>query len=120
VQATEHLQRALAALPHDEPNRMRALTLLARARLQQGDATAALASARDAVAQARTALTGFSHSEWLGSALLAEGMAMRSLGQGDADAVLRESASQLEASVGPDAPATREARALLVRRQAAS
>ena len=57
---------------------------------------------------------GLTHIEWLGSALLAQGAVLAA--QGDkpaAQAALREALAQLQASVGDEAPATREARALL-------
>lgn len=57
--------------------------------------------------------TGFAHSEWLGSALLAQGMALRARGDERAPAVLREALAQLEPTVGDAAPSVIEARRLL-------
>lgn len=96
-----------------EPGRIRALTLLARAELQLGHAPAALELAERAVQEARMEATGFAHSEWLGSALLAQGVALRARGDERAPAVLREALAQLEPTVGDAAPSVIEARRLL-------
>ena len=58
----------------------RALTLLARTEQQLGELDAANADATRAVLQARDAMTGFAHSEWLGNALVAQGMVQRARG----------------------------------------
>jgi tetratricopeptide (TPR) repeat protein len=53
---------------------VRALTLLARTELQLGDIGTARTHAAQAVAQAQQALNGFDHSQWLGGALVAQGL----------------------------------------------
>jgi eukaryotic-like serine/threonine-protein kinase len=99
------------------PNRLRTMTLLARADLAAGDSRAALADAHDAVAAARASLAGFPTSAWLGDALLTLGSIQRSgADPGAADASLREALVNLQATVGADAPATRETARLLAAR----
>jgi len=113
------LERALSTFGppgRGEPGRIRALTLLAKAELQLGHTSAALELADRAVQEARMAATGFAHSEWLGSALLAQGMALRAHGDERAPAVLREALAQLQPTVGDAAPAVIEARRLLATR----
>jgi tetratricopeptide (TPR) repeat protein len=116
AQARAHLQTALQrfeAAPDRPRQRIHALALLARVEQQLGDTAAARRHASDAVAAARTAATGFAHSEWLGHALLAQAVVLAA--QGDADTArtaLAEALPQLTESAGPDAPATPEARAL--------
>jgi hypothetical protein len=91
-----------------------ALTLLARTELQLGDLDAAQAHATQAVAQTRDALGGFAHSEWLGSALVAEGMVQQAHGQAAAaQASWQAALVELQATMGDSAPATAEARQLL-------
>jgi hypothetical protein len=88
--------------------------LLARTELQLGEPDAARAHAERAVARARDATAGFEHSEWLGSALLAEGMVQRARGEiAAARATWRAALVQLQASVGDSAPPTTEVRRLL-------
>ncbi len=93
---------------------IRALTLLARTELQLGELDAAEAHAGRAVTQAREAKAGFNHSEWMGSALVAQGMVQRARGDGAAaQASWRAALTELQASVGDSAPATLEIRQLL-------
>lgn len=92
----------------------RALILLARAELQLGETDAAQAAATQAVAGARRALGGFEHSEWLGSALVAQGLVQRARGEAAAaQASWQAALVELQASVGDTAPATVEVRRLL-------
>ncbi|HEX5685909.1 MAG TPA: serine/threonine-protein kinase [Ideonella sp.] len=111
------LERAVSiygAPERGEPARIRALTLLARAELQLGRVETALEVAERAVQQARSAAVGFNHSEWLGSALLAQGSALRARGDAQASAaVLHEALAQLVPTVGDEAPSVIEVRRLL-------
>ena len=96
------------------PNRLRVATLQAVTETALGHADEALRLAASAVAQARSALSGFAASGWLGEALLAQGQAQAAAGHRDeARASWREALQQLQASVGADAPATRLAARLL-------
>jgi serine/threonine protein kinase len=117
AQARTRLQRAVAIFDTaPDRNRIgyRALILLARAELQLGELDAAQAAATQAVAAARVALGGFEHSEWLGSALVAQGMVHRARGESAAaQASWRSAVTELQATVGDAAPATAEARRLL-------
>jgi tetratricopeptide (TPR) repeat protein len=91
-----------------------ALTLLARTEQQLGDVDAAQAHAARAVTRAREALAGFAHSEWLGSALVAQGMVQQACGEAAAaQESWRAALAELQATVGDSAPATAEARRLL-------
>ena len=104
------------AAPDRSPGRTRALTLLARVEARQGELPAAQGHASEAVQAARLIAAGFTTSEWIGSALLAQ--AIVALAQGDtaaATAMLRDALEQLRDSAGDTAPATREAQALLAR-----
>ena len=115
--ARDHLRRALSifdAATEKNPNRLRAITLLALADLQLGDSLAASEHATQAVAQARAALAGFANSAWLGNALLAQGRVQQARGdKAAAEATLREALTQLQGALGDGAPATREASTLL-------
>ncbi|HSW27593.1 MAG TPA: protein kinase [Burkholderiaceae bacterium] len=104
------------AAPDRSPGRSRALALLARVEARQGELPAAQGHASDAVQAARLIAAGFTTSEWIGSALLAQ--AIVALAQGDSAAattMLRDALEQLRDSAGDTAPATREAQALLAR-----
>ncbi|HEY6513836.1 MAG TPA: protein kinase, partial [Burkholderiaceae bacterium] len=104
------------AAPDRSPGRTRALTLLARVEARQGELPAAQGHAGDALQAARQIAAGFTSSEWIGSALLAQ--AIVALAQGDSAAattMLRDALEQLRDSAGDSAPATREAQALLAR-----
>jgi serine/threonine protein kinase/tetratricopeptide (TPR) repeat protein len=99
------------------PIGIRALTLLARTEQQLGQLDAAEAHAALAVAQAREALTGFAHSEWLGSALVAQGLVQQARGDiSAAQASWRAALEELQATVGDSAPAVTEVRGLLAAR----
>lgn len=116
-QARARLQQAVAIFDRaDEKSRIgiRALTLLARTEHQLGEIDAAAAHADRAAAQARKALGGFAHSEWLGSALLVQGLVQQARGQSAAAAASwRAARVELQATAGDDAPASAEARQLL-------
>jgi hypothetical protein len=59
-------------------------------------------------------MQGQPHTEWLGSALLAQGVVLAAQGEpAQARAVLGEALNQLQAAMGSDAWATRDARAHL-------
>jgi tetratricopeptide (TPR) repeat protein len=95
-------------------NGVRALTLLARTELQLGDIGTARAHAMQAVAQAQQALNGFDHSQWLGGALVAQGLVEQARHEFSAarDA-WRAALLELKATVGDAAPAYAEVRQLL-------
>lgn len=118
--AREQLQRAMAIFDADDNrNRIgiRALAWLARTEQQLGDLPAAAQHAQRAVKLAREALAGFEHSEWLGSALVAQGLVQQA--QGDsaaAQATWRAALIELQDTLGDAAPATEEARRLLAAR----
>lgn len=85
---------------------VRALSALATVQQQLGDAEGARASAARAVEIARKAAAGFEHTEWLGSALVAQGNVLAA--QGDekaATAAIEEGRAHLLGSVGPLGPA---------------
>ena len=111
------LLRALAILdsaPTLQPMRTRAAALLARTELALDRPDAAAARASEAVAQARTLVQGFAYSEWLGSALLAQGLVQQARGEAAAaQTSWRAALAELQATVGEAAPATAEARRLL-------
>jgi tetratricopeptide (TPR) repeat protein len=115
--AAQQLQAALHAFDaaaDRTPARAQAQALLARAEAQLGHGERARQLANDAVAAARADMQGQPHTEWLGSALLAQGAVLAAQGEAaQARAVLGEALNQLQASMGPDAWATRDARALL-------
>ena len=117
ARARTRLQRAVTIFDAaTDRNRIgyRALTLLARTELQLGEVDAAQAHATQAVDQSRAALGGFAHSEWLGSALVAQGLVERARGDAAAARVSWGAAVvELQAAVGDAAPATVEARRLL-------
>jgi eukaryotic-like serine/threonine-protein kinase len=93
---------------------IRALGLLARTEQKLGDIDSAAADATRAVAQAREAMAGFEHSQWLGSALVAQGMVQEARGDSAAaQASWRAGFAELQATLGESAPATDEVRRLL-------
>ena len=116
-QARVALERAVAIFDAaTDSNRagIRALTLLARTEQQLGALDAAEAHAARAVAQARAALAGFPHSEWLGSALVAQGLVEQARGQpAAAQAAWRAAQVELQATAGAAAPASAEVARLL-------
>ncbi|MEO8936064.1 MAG: hypothetical protein ABI277_09260 [Burkholderiaceae bacterium] len=70
-----------------------------------------------ALAQARDALAEFDHSEWLGSALVAQRMVQKARGQSTAaEASWQAALAELQAAAGDTATATIEARTLLAGR----
>ena len=115
--ARDHLVHALAifaAAPDRNPNRLRAAALLATANLRLGERDAALAQSIEAVRQARDALGGFESSAWLGEALLVQGNVQDAVGDHTSALASWQSAlGQLHATLGDDAPATREIARLL-------
>jgi ATP/maltotriose-dependent transcriptional regulator MalT len=102
--AVAHLERAVKmyeAAPDRNLLVIRALAMLATAQQAAGDGAAARATAARAVERAREATQGFTHSEWLGSALLAQSEVHRAQGEGEAArAMAAEARAQLEASLG--------------------
>jgi tetratricopeptide (TPR) repeat protein len=97
-----------------QPMRTRAAALLARTELALGRPDAAADRAAEAVAQARTLAKGFEHSEWLGSALLAQAIVQQRRGEAAAaQASARAALAELQPTVGDAAPTTVEARRLL-------
>jgi len=117
ARAAQQLQAALEAFDaaaDRTPARVQAQALLARAEAQLGHAERARQLANDAVAAARADMQGQPHTEWLGSALLAQGAVLAAQGEAaQARAVLAEALNQLQSAMGPDAWATRDARARL-------
>ena len=93
---------------------IRALGMLSRTEQQLGDIDSAAAHAARAVAQAREAMAGFEHSQWLGGALVAQGMVQKARGQSAAaQASWRTALTELQITLGESAPATDEVRRLL-------
>ena len=104
------------AAPDRSPGRTRASTLLARVEVRQGELAQAQAHAAEAVEAARRIAAGFPYSEWIGSALLAQGIVASARGDtAAASAALRDALEHLQHSAGDAAPATQEAKALLAR-----
>jgi eukaryotic-like serine/threonine-protein kinase len=96
------------------PLRIRALSLLATIRQQRGDVDSAKRYAREAVEAAQDVSRGFMHSEWVGSALLAQASVLRA--QGDtqpARTAATEAREHLLASVGAGSPAAKEVETLI-------
>ena len=93
---------------------IRALSILARTEHQLGDIDSAEANAERAVTQARDAMAGFEHSQWLGDALVALGLVQKSRGESAAAKTSwRAALVELQATLGESAPATEEVRRLL-------
>jgi len=117
AEARDGLQRASAMFGTRGANSLRglrALTLLARVEQALGEGHAAQEHSARAVAGARESLAGFAHSEWLGRALVAQGLAQQAAGNAmAARASWREALDELQATAGPQAPATIEVRGLL-------
>ena len=115
--ARERLLHAVAlfdAASDKTPLRIDALALLAREESAAGSTAEAARHAALAVTQAREAAQGLACSEWLGQALVAEALTQRAQGQADrAQATLRAALEQLRKAAGDEAPASREAAALL-------
>jgi hypothetical protein len=90
------------------------LAELARADLQLGDLEEAVTHSSAALAEARENSQGFQHTEWLGTALLVDGLVKRARGANAAAAAdLREALAHLSDAMGPNAPLTVEARTAL-------
>ena len=117
AQARLKLERAVAIFEHasdKNPNGIRALTLLARTEAQLGEIELASAHAAQALQRAREAMAGFSHSSWLGGALVAQGMVQQARGETPAAQISwRAALAELQGTVGETAPATLEAQRLL-------
>ena len=106
--------RQFEAAKERRPAQIHALALLARTEVTLGIADAK-GHANTAVTKARALNAGFEHSAWLGIALLARAVVER----GQPDAVTAKSTAiealrHLERTLDAQAPAVREARALLV------
>lgn len=117
--ARQQLQTAVSvydAAPERNPMRIVALSTLAGLEQRSGNASRASELSESAVAQARKYSAGLSSSDWLGSALLARAKVLEA--QKDVKGALlcaQEAKTQLESSLGLQAPATRDAVALLAR-----
>ena len=119
--ARELLARALASTDVAQtkdadkaPVRMRILVLLARADIALGELDAAAADAGRSMAAAEAATTGFTHTEWLGRALLARGLVERAQGRLAASRqTLQQALEHLRETTGEDSPGSVEARAAL-------
>lgn len=117
TEARDGLRHAMTLFGADGANNLRslrALTLLARVEQQLGEGPAAREHSERAVAWARKSMAGFPHTEWLGRALVAQGWVQQASGQAAAaQASWREALAELQATAGPEAPATAEVRRLL-------
>jgi serine/threonine-protein kinase len=117
VKAQARLTAAITAFDEAAdrtPARVQAQALLARAEQLLGHDDLARTLANDAVVAARASMQGQAQTEWLGTALLAQGVVLAGQGQtGQARAVLSEALNQLQASMGQDAWPTRDAQARL-------
>ena len=107
AKAAERLEAAVARMAGERsPYLMRALSWLAIAQQAAGNAAAARDSAARAVEVARSAMSGLTQSEWLGSALRVQGRILEQQGEAAAAApVLREAREQLVGSIGEEAAA---------------
>ncbi len=115
-EASRLLTLAVAAYgsPETNANGINPLILLARAEQQLGDLASARRHAEQALAGARKAMTGFEHSRWLGSALVAQGLVQQASGEAEAaTASWRSALVELQATAGDTAPPTEEVRRLL-------
>ena len=117
--ARQQLQTAVSiydAAAERNPMRIVALSTLAGLEQRLGNAPRASELSESAVAQARKYAAGLGASDWLGSALLARAKLLEA--QSDLKGALlcvQEAKAQLESSLGLQAPATREALAVLAR-----
>jgi hypothetical protein len=110
----QHAVVVFSALPDTSVGAIQSLLLLARAEQLLGDLPSAQLHAEQAVARARKAMTGFEHSRWLGSALVAQGLVQRARRDVEAArASWRAALVELRATDGDTAPPTEEARRLL-------
>ena len=107
------------ASPRFQPTRTLAAALLARTESALGRHPAALERADEAVQRARAlwsagSAAGLPHSAWLGQALIAQAVVREAAGQGDtARHSAEEALPHLQATMGEQAPETREAVAFL-------
>ena len=104
----------LGAIAQPGLMRVQAMSILARAEQRLGQAASARETARHAIDEARAALGGVAHADFVGHALVAQGEVL--IGQGDhaaARAALEEALTHFDATLGADAVATREARRAL-------
>ncbi|HEY4959027.1 MAG TPA: hypothetical protein VII31_14540, partial [Caldimonas sp.] len=117
VAAADHFRNAeaiLAKAQETHPNRLRAVSGLARALAQAGDLPAARVEAERAVAAARGRLGGFQTSLYLGEALLVLGeVASAQDDRGAARIALDEAVRQLSDAIGGQAPLSVEATRVL-------
>jgi serine/threonine protein kinase len=115
-EARLHLQHALttfSANSDPRPSVVVALTFLARCEQQLGDDAAARRAADQALSVAQRLRTGFAHTAWIGSAMLAQAIVLNAQGNAAAArAVLLQAQAHLDEAAGPTAAATREAHAL--------
>ena len=117
--ARQQLQTAVSiydAAPERNPMKIVVLSTLAGLEQRLGNAAQASEMSESAVTQARKYSAGLNSSEWLGSALLARAKVLEV--QKDRKSALlcvEEAITQLESSLGPQAPATRDAHAVLAR-----
>jgi tetratricopeptide (TPR) repeat protein len=122
--ACDHLRRALeifGAATEPRPSQVIALEMLTRCSLQLGDHKAAQRAAEQAMAKAQAMLNGFTHTAWLGRALLARAIVLEAEGERSAALpVSQEALLELQEAVGPNANDTREAQAMAARLGAAS
>jgi tetratricopeptide (TPR) repeat protein/tRNA A-37 threonylcarbamoyl transferase component Bud32 len=117
--ARTHLQRGLdmlSAVSEPGPSQVIAYSLLADCEQQLGDNAAAEQAATLALEGARAIRSGFEHTEWMGTALLAKAVALS--GRGDnagALPLLFQARAELEDAVGPDSADLGKVRALIAR-----
>ena len=94
--------------------RIRALALQSRLYLQQGQRDPARATAQRLDELARALASGFQQSAWLGISLMAQARLKHADGDAaGAEALRAQAAEQLRATLGDEAPETREASAPL-------
>jgi tetratricopeptide (TPR) repeat protein len=117
--ARTHLQRGLdifSAASEPRPSQVIAYSLLTDCDQQLGDNAAAERAATSALEKARAMRSGFEHTAWMGTALLANAVALS--GRGDNAAalpLLAQARDELEDAAGPDSADLRKARALMER-----
>lgn len=110
LRSLETFQRASSPSPYE----ILALALLARVEVERGELDSARSRIDQAVAKARSALAGFSHSQWLGQALVAQALLEHARGeQAEALRSMQAALAELESAAGASAPAAAEARQLL-------
>ncbi|MGL4573267.1 MAG: hypothetical protein ACRCV9_00595, partial [Burkholderiaceae bacterium] len=115
-EAHERLAAALSTFDSagdHNPARISTLALLAQAQLQLKEFARAKESAEAALEAARAASKGLAHTEWMGSALMAQGSVQRVQGDPNARATLQQALEHFEIAAGPEAPPIKELRAAL-------